>query len=224
MTDPRHSARCTTSTSTPAPRFTDFAGWQMPVRYTLRPRRAPRRAHRRRPVRHLATWPRSSSSAPRPARSSTTRSPASSRRIADGQAKYTPAARRERRHHRRPHRLPHRRRPLPGRRERRQPRAVVADALRERCAATSTVDVEDESDDIALIAVQGPTLARRSSRQRRRASTRLGRRSTTCKYYRAIAARLPTAHPVLVARTGYTGEDGFELYVAPDAAAALWDA
>ena len=28
--------------------------------------------------------------------------------------------------------------------------------------------------------------------------------------------------PAIVARTGYTGEDGFELFVAPDAACALW--
>src|SRR5690606_4884524 len=31
-------------------------------------------------------------------------------------------------------------------------------------------------------------------------------------------------HPALISRTGYTGEDGFELYVAPDAAVALWRA
>jgi aminomethyltransferase len=29
-------------------------------------------------------------------------------------------------------------------------------------------------------------------------------------------------HPTIVARTGYTGEDGFELFVAPEAAEALW--
>jgi aminomethyltransferase len=29
-------------------------------------------------------------------------------------------------------------------------------------------------------------------------------------------------HPAIVSRTGYTGEDGFELFVAPDAAPALW--
>jgi aminomethyltransferase len=29
--------------------------------------------------------------------------------------------------------------------------------------------------------------------------------------------------PALVARTGYTGEDGFELFVAPDVSAALWE-
>src|SRR5690606_6665543 len=33
-----------------------------------------------------------------------------------------------------------------------------------------------------------------------------------------------TGTDVLVARTGYTGEDGFELYLAPDAAADLWRA
>jgi aminomethyltransferase len=29
-------------------------------------------------------------------------------------------------------------------------------------------------------------------------------------------------HPVILARTGYTGEDGFEIFVAPDRAADLW--
>jgi len=29
--------------------------------------------------------------------------------------------------------------------------------------------------------------------------------------------------PARIARTGYTGEDGFEIYVAPDQAARLWD-
>jgi aminomethyltransferase len=30
------------------------------------------------------------------------------------------------------------------------------------------------------------------------------------------------AGPAIVARTGYTGEDGFEIFVPPDAASALW--
>jgi aminomethyltransferase len=29
--------------------------------------------------------------------------------------------------------------------------------------------------------------------------------------------------PAVISRTGYTGEDGFELYVAPDRAGVLWD-
>lgn len=31
-------------------------------------------------------------------------------------------------------------------------------------------------------------------------------------------------HSAIISRTGYTGEDGFELYVAPDGASAVWDA
>ena len=55
----------------------------------LRPRRAPRRAHRRGPLRPRATWARSSWSGRRPPSPSTTRSPASSPRSSEGQAKYT---------------------------------------------------------------------------------------------------------------------------------------
>jgi len=48
------------------------------------------------------------------------------------------------------------------------------------------------------------------------------------KYYRAIPCtyldQQGRSRNVLVARTGYTGEDGFEFYLAPDAAPALWQA
>ena len=30
--------------------------------------------------------------------------------------------------------------------------------------------------------------------------------------------------PAIISRTGYTGEDGFELYLAPEAAETLWNA
>lgn len=43
------------------------------------------------------------------------------------------------------------------------------------------------------------------------------------KYY-AWASANYRGKPLLLARTGYTGEDGFELLVAADDAAALWDA
>jgi aminomethyltransferase len=97
-------------------------------------------------------------------------------------------------------------------------RQVVADALRERVASFDAI-VEDETDDIALIALQGP-----------RAEAIL--RETTgfdipgldgLRYYRSTPGDF-RGHEVLVARTGYTGEDGFEFYVAPDAAEELWDA
>jgi aminomethyltransferase len=43
------------------------------------------------------------------------------------------------------------------------------------------------------------------------------------KYYRFVEGEINGVEAI-IARTGYTGEDGFELYVAPPAAAPLWRA
>ena len=83
------------------------------------------------------------------------------------------------------------------------------------------VDVEDVSDDYALIAVQGPNaeaiLAATAD------ITDVSIPWSEQKYY-AWASANYRSKPLLLARTGYTGEDGFELLVAADDAAALWDA
>lgn len=103
-------------------------------------------------------------------------------------------------------------------------RTVVAEELRNRTAPFD-VEVFDESDDIALLAVQGPAslgilLATPGFHLE---GDDLAQRVGDLKYYWSIPAEFET-HPVLIARTGYTGEDGFELYIAPDHARALWDA
>ena len=107
-------------------------------------------------------------------------------------------------------------------------REVAAHELRERAAAFDCV-VQDESDDIALIALQGPKaeeILRNVEGFDLHVGTEGGLDDLT--YYRAIPCtyldKHGRAHNVLVARTGYTGEDGFEFYVAPDAAPALWEA
>ncbi|HWM33243.1 MAG TPA: glycine cleavage system aminomethyltransferase GcvT [Pseudolysinimonas sp.] len=97
-------------------------------------------------------------------------------------------------------------------------REVAARELRERAAAFDVL-VEDESDDIALIALQGP----KSEEILRNVEGFDLPGLDDLKYYRAITADF-RGHHVLVARTGYTGEDGFEFYIAPDAAPALWAA
>lgn len=83
------------------------------------------------------------------------------------------------------------------------------------------VAVHDVSDDYALIAVQGPNaeaiLAATS------VITDVSIPWSEQKYY-AWASANHDGKPVLLARTGYTGEDGFELLVAADSAASLWDA
>lgn len=106
---------------------------------------------------------------------------------------------------------------------------VVADELRTRAAGFDTV-VSDESDDVALIALQGP-----DARAVLLETPGFGvdgpgndeedfdAQIAALKYYRAFPATFE-GQPVLVARTGYTGEDGFELYVAPERAARLWEA
>ena len=83
------------------------------------------------------------------------------------------------------------------------------------------VDVEDVSDEYALLAVQGPTAEAIVSSTA--GITDLGTPWAEQKYY-AWADALFTGSPLLLARTGYTGEDGFELLVKAADAPALWDA
>ena len=83
------------------------------------------------------------------------------------------------------------------------------------------VDVEDVSDDYALLAVQGP--ASEAIVSSTPGITDLGTPWAEQKYY-AWADALFRGAPLLLARTGYTGEDGFELLVRAADAPALWDA
>lgn len=99
-------------------------------------------------------------------------------------------------------------------------REPVAAALAVR-AEGRAVQVSDATDDYALIAVQGP-----AARAVLDATSRLGEYSEPLddlKYYAAVAASFD-GHPVLVARTGYTGEDGYELLIPNGSAGELWDA
>ena len=83
------------------------------------------------------------------------------------------------------------------------------------------VDVEDVSDEYALLAVQGP--ASEAILSSTTGITELGIPWSEQKYY-AWADAMFLGAPLLLARTGYTGEDGFELLVRVPDAPALWDA
>lgn len=102
-------------------------------------------------------------------------------------------------------------------------RETVAEALQLRCAGFDC-EVYDESDDMALIAIQGPKSFEILSQVPGIEVPGLAE----LKYYWSTPGTFkpdpPAQHELLVARTGYTGEDGFELYVAPDVAPVLWDA
>jgi len=91
--------------------------------------------------------------------------------------------------------------------------AVVAAALRDR-AAGHDAQVSDQTAEYALIAIQGPHAARILA-----SITDVN--LDDVKYYaghRGIVADFP----VLLARTGYTGEDGFELFTRPGDAEGVW--
>ncbi|TQL02125.1 glycine cleavage system aminomethyltransferase GcvT [Cellulomonas sp. SLBN-39] len=104
---------------------------------------------------------------------------------------------------------------------------VVLAELRERAAATGLdVQVDDRSAATALVAVQGPRALEIAQALPGLAPDPAGPEGVTLetlKYYACLPVRLD-GEPVLVARTGYTGEDGFEFFLAADRAPALWRA
>lgn len=96
---------------------------------------------------------------------------------------------------------------------------VVAAALAER-AAGFDVTVTDASAETSLIAVQGPNAVAILHELVDEAGKAV---VTEMNYYAADELTVAGIN-VLLARTGYTGEDGFELYVPNEQAAELWDA
>lgn len=76
------------------------------------------------------------------------------------------------------------------------------------------VTLVDRTGEVAMVALQGPAAETVSQPM---CDVPLAR----MRYYTATRARVGT-HDVLVARTGYTGEDGFELMPAREDALALW--
>ncbi len=98
---------------------------------------------------------------------------------------------------------------------------LVATVLAER-AEGFDVEVVDASAETSLIAVQGPTSA-----EIVRQMVRDGERQavTELPYYAWTAVNVAVAGhevDVLLARTGYTGEDGFELFLPNEHAAEVW--
>jgi aminomethyltransferase len=83
-----------------------------------------------------------------------------------------------------------------------------------RGEARSGARVEDRSEDYALIAVQGP-----------RSASLLGRVTAPdpgdLPYYGFRESRV-FGQDALVSRTGYTGEDGFEIYLPPESAEPVY--
>jgi aminomethyltransferase len=83
--------------------------------------------------------------------------------------------------------------------------------------AGSLCQIDDESGETGLIAFQGP-----------KAVTALGELTDAdlapLPSFSFVRDRRVAGRPVWIARTGYTGEDGFEIFCSPQDAPLLWDA
>ena len=93
--------------------------------------------------------------------------------------------------------------------------AAVSDALAERLAGSRAV-LDDRSLATALVAIQGPLA------ERILASITDAALSEMVNY--SVVEGDVAGVPALIARTGYTGEDGFEIFVDVARAQEIWDA
>lgn len=99
-------------------------------------------------------------------------------------------------------------------------RDAVVSWLQAQAATAAGVAVEDVSDDFSLLAVQGP-------RAIEIVQSLVDEPLATLKRFHHRAVTLSTAQgptEVRLSRTGYTGEDGLEIFCSPGDSAALADA
>lgn len=79
------------------------------------------------------------------------------------------------------------------------------------------VQIEDISETVAALALQGPTSLMLLQKLVEAAEIE------HLKYFRVIAGRIAGV-PVEISRTGYTGDLGYEIWVAAESAITIWDA
>ncbi len=79
------------------------------------------------------------------------------------------------------------------------------------------VQIEDISETVAALALQGPTSGRLLKKLAEETDIK------NLKYFRVTTGRVAGV-PVEISRTGYTGDLGYEIWVASDEALQVWDA
>lgn len=85
------------------------------------------------------------------------------------------------------------------------------------------IELYDATDDFVLVAIQGPLAAQITKKTLESvADASLAQEVDELKYYRILEFEL-YGHKAYGARTGYTGEDGFEIFVAAAHGEQLWN-
>ncbi|WMJ88761.1 glycine cleavage system aminomethyltransferase GcvT [Anaerocolumna sp. MB42-C2] len=82
---------------------------------------------------------------------------------------------------------------------------------------SGSVEFNDISDEVAQLALQGP-------KSKEILQKLAGSNDIPVKYYSFVEKGLVAGIPCLLSKTGYTGEDGYELYCKPEDAVNLWNA
>ncbi len=96
--------------------------------------------------------------------------------------------------------------------------AANVDKIKDHIIEQFSADVfEDRSDDITLVALQGPKAAEILGKL-------IPEDLSEYKPFSVIRTKFNNNIPLTIARTGYTGEDGFELFVENKHAYSLWEA
>lgn len=80
---------------------------------------------------------------------------------------------------------------------------------------TFNVVIDNQSDQFGQVAVQGPLAEEKLTKL-------LGLKLDDIAFY-AFKETTYADSPILVSRTGYTGEDGFEIYATPEVTGKIWD-
>ncbi len=196
-------------------RLITFAGYEMPVRYSseLEEHRAVRTAVGLFDLSHMGEIGLRGTGALAFARRVLVSDPARARARAGA---VLDGLRRRRRSHRRRHRLSARRSRTSWSATPRTARRCWTTCSEVAAAGNDEVSIDDESDATALVAPQGP----------RAAELLAGLTDVdlaTLRNYRSVSGTVAGV-ACLVARTGYTGEDGFELFCAAGDAVQMWDA
>jgi aminomethyltransferase len=94
-------------------------------------------------------------------------------------------------------------------------RQKILNWVRFRLSGREDVLLNDVTRETAMIAVQGPVALGL-------AQPLVAAELAKMKYYHGLQTDV-AGQPAIVSRTGYTGEDGFELTVPADAAVAIWE-
>lgn len=97
-------------------------------------------------------------------------------------------------------------------------REKVVAHLVQRLAGRTDVHLNDESESTALIALQGPLAFQILAMT----NPALGELSSQLRGFHFSEENI-AGHPAVLARTGYTGEDGVEIFCSADDAGDVWD-